>query len=136
MNADAAYYAASSEIYSFSAHPYEHTYTTHITRTQRGGEGGGGDVSQEPEHNEATRVLDTIKEHTRITPLAHTNAADVSGGFLPRHIFEEATTPRQLKGEKYFHTPAQPNTTKPNDLGNELRAPYKRSRRQRAAEPS
>ena len=80
-------------------------------------------MSQEPEHNEASKVLGTIKEHTRITPLTHTNAADVLRGFLFRYIFEEATTPRQLKGEKYFHTPAQQNTAEPNDLGNELRAP-------------
>ena len=53
------------------------------------GKGGGGDMSQEPEHNEASKILYTIKEHTRITPLAHTNAADVLRGFLPRHTLKK-----------------------------------------------
>ena len=40
-------------------------------------------MSQEPEYNEASKALDTIKEHTRITPLAHANAAVVLRGFFP-----------------------------------------------------
>lgn len=70
------------ERHRFSALPYKKAYTTHITRTQRGEE-EGGDTSQEPEYNEASQVLDTTKEHTRITPLAHTNAAAVLRGFSP-----------------------------------------------------
>ena len=72
----------SMERQRFSAHHHK-TPTRPISPGLSAERKGEGDMSQEPEYNEASKVLDTIKEHTRITPLAHANAAVVLRGFFP-----------------------------------------------------
>jgi hypothetical protein len=70
----------------FSAHHYK-TPTRPISPGLSAERKGEGDMSQEPEYNEASKALDTIKEHTRITPLAHANAAvALRGVFSLTHL--------------------------------------------------